>query len=97
MNLHAAITVLNEANKLDPEAMRLLLVQRVPCNEALAQHPTIQVAGERHKYLVGPLGLINGMIEAMSGHRIQANIDVETGRITAFQARPHGTFGPKHT
>ena len=38
-----AIDVLNGALELDREAMSQLLRQRVPCNQALADHPTLQV------------------------------------------------------
>lgn len=63
------LSFLNEAAKLDPVGMGKLLAARVPCNDALAQHPTIQVAGpnEESKHLTkmdtasfGVLGLLNG-------------------------------------
>ena len=37
------VSVLNEALKLDHDAVSKLVTAHVPCNEALANHPTIQV------------------------------------------------------
>lgn len=58
-----AITVLNEAFDADRVAITLLMLRsRVPCNDALAEHPTIQVGRDDYGRLeVGPLGLINGL------------------------------------
>ena len=53
------IEVLNEANKLDNEAISKLFQYRVLCNEELAAHPTIQV--DPDKNLVGLMGIINGI------------------------------------
>ena len=52
------VDALNEANQLDPLAVAELMICRVSCNEALADHPTIQVGNDG----VGPLGLINGLV-----------------------------------
>ena len=38
-----AIDILNEALSLDPQAIKDLVNARVACNEAMADHPTIQV------------------------------------------------------
>jgi hypothetical protein len=64
--LKKACAILNEALQADPEAIKALLNIRVPCNQALAEHPTIQVRGydARGKLCppsIGVLGLINGI------------------------------------
>lgn len=60
------LSALNQAVKDDPLAVRILLNNLVPCNEALADHPTVVV--ERHEeelgHTVGPLGLVNGVLAA---------------------------------
>lgn len=56
-----AIALLNEAVALDRPAMAALLANRVPCNDALADHPTIQVQAQHGGYHVGLLGIINGL------------------------------------
>lgn len=58
-----AIALLNSMVKADPKATEALVEQRIPCNEALAEHPTIQVVGGEgpNPPKVGLLGVINGM------------------------------------
>lgn len=56
-----ALAVLNRAVASDPEAISALLEQRVPCNKALADDPTIQVASKDGAYHVGILGILNGI------------------------------------
>lgn len=67
------IEVLNDAFTRDPLAIRALLVNKVPCNKSLAKHPTIQV-GEvprfENCFEVGTLGIINGIVEALTGERV---------------------------
>lgn len=69
-----AIESLNEAFKADPKAVWTLMNAYTPCNEALADHPTVQVISKevegKETFTVGPLGLINGVVEAALGHRI---------------------------
>jgi hypothetical protein len=59
------VDALNEAFEEDPVAIRALLINIVPCNEALAGHPTIQVAPMGSGYTVGALGLLNGVLGAL--------------------------------
>jgi len=61
--LENVITVLNEINKLDPTVLLALISYRVPCNQALADHPTVQVGkSELGDYFeVGLLGILNGL------------------------------------
>ena len=57
------IEYLNELTRLDPDALTRLVEARVPCNEAIAEHPTAQVGvvAQRPGYEFGVLGLLNGM------------------------------------
>jgi hypothetical protein len=68
--LEDAIKILNEALVLDGYAIEQLFRHRVECNESLTDHPHI-VTGEigRTKTL-STLGLINGIIGSLTGHRI---------------------------
>src|SRR5687767_1323573 len=78
--VHLAVDALNQAFEADPSAIWTLFNAYTPCNEALADHPTVQVIekdvpteveGQTEKrFTVGPLGLINGVIEAALGERI---------------------------
>lgn len=57
------VEVLNDIFKTDKDAIRNLIEYRVPCNDALKDHPTVQVLckedGSDPK--VGLLGIINGI------------------------------------
>lgn len=80
------VALLNEAVKLDPAAMHALVESRVPCNEALADHPTIQVSvydertGEPTpgQFKVGILGILNGLFgtDSAGWGCITANFEV---------------------
>jgi hypothetical protein len=67
------IDSLNEAFESDPMAMTLLMRNKVECNEAFADHPTIQVAVEEldeEKFMVGALGLVNGVLTSAGLPRV---------------------------
>jgi hypothetical protein len=55
------IDFLNEVRELDPKLANSLFRFRPQCNESIATHPTIQVCGNKHRYRVGLLGLLNGL------------------------------------
>ena len=56
------VNLLNEVLALDPKAMNSLMIQRVPCNPALAEHPSVQVGIDGGGgYCFGVLGLFNGL------------------------------------
>jgi len=52
------VDLLNNALELDWEAIKVLLSYRVPCNEELQEHPTIQIRGDNS---VSVLGILNGI------------------------------------
>lgn len=56
-----AIQVLNEAMTCDNNAIGSMIDIRVPCNQDLAKHTTVQVARYGDGWRVGILGIINGM------------------------------------
>jgi hypothetical protein len=68
------VRILNEAYEADPAALHTLICYRVPCNQALADHPTVQVASEpfakTEYFSVGLLGVINGICEPLTGKRV---------------------------
>ena len=57
----AVVAYLNELLELDRPAVAALISNRVPCNEALADHPTCQVGKQHGGFNVGMLGLLNGL------------------------------------
>lgn len=70
--LQTAVDVMNEAWKLDPLAVRAMLINVIPCNVALADHPHILVDKYDEGYVIRELGLINGILEAMGLGRVAA-------------------------
>lgn len=80
----SAVRILNNALKADPVAINKLFSwqNRIPCNEELAKHKTIQVNrldGEEKKWNIGLLGLLNGLFGSnpVSGvGKIAATYDV---------------------
>ncbi len=60
-----AVLLLNSALAADPDAMRTLINTRIPCNQVLAEHPTIQAGKTETGYDVGMLGVINGLFGAL--------------------------------
>ena len=72
VNIQEVVNLLNEALALDYDAISKLVENRVSCNKAIADHPTIQVRYDRGTktgggaYLVGMLGMINGLFDADS-------------------------------
>lgn len=58
VTIEETIALLNSALETDREAISSLIEHRVPCSDAMAEHPTIQVSPNQ---TVGLLGIINGL------------------------------------
>jgi len=57
---------LNEILKTDPVALNALVSHRVPCNDELAKHSTVQVHDDGiNPTTVGLLGVLNGLVGAI--------------------------------
>lgn len=60
--INQILEILNRAVAKDPEAMKALLLLRVPCNKELAEDKNIQVRTEGDgSFSVSPLGLLCGL------------------------------------
>ena len=80
------VKVLNSAMKADRVTIQAMIFGRVTCNQAMADHPTIQVgqAGDG-SFEVGILGIINGLfgVDERDGYGpIAAKLD--KGRVVGF-------------
>lgn len=64
--IDSAVELLNKALELDRRAISSLIQYRVPCNQAMADHPSIQVGSipPSETVVVGLLGIINGIFGA---------------------------------
>lgn len=87
------IQYLNELVALDREVMHELVEGRVPCNEAIARHPTVQVSrNEEDERVLGLLGVINGLIGVdKESWGYVARIFDEDGNLTGFGLSPEFT------
>ncbi len=62
LSLDLVIDKLNEILEHDRAGISdLFLNKKSPCNEELANHPTVQVWGEGGSYSVAILGILNGL------------------------------------
>lgn len=85
------IAFLDSLAKLDPVAMGTLINSRVPCNQELAKHPSVQAGATDclSGYEVGILGVLNGYAGTIEGGKyngwgpISAIIE-QDGRCTGF-------------
>jgi len=68
-DIQEAVDVLNSALNDDKEAITSLVENRVPCNNKLADHPTVQVSGEDDNFRVGLLGIVNGIFGCDGNNR----------------------------
>jgi len=88
VQLGHTVLALNQINELDPTVLPLLIGHRVPCNQALADHPTVQVGKNGKGYEVGLLGILNGFFgikEDGYGYIAARYSDTRLGRIERFE------------
>jgi hypothetical protein len=64
------IDILNECLAIDPNAIHNLIEFRTPTNQALADHPSVQVNAEGAVPVVGMLGILNGIVGVIPGSEI---------------------------
>jgi len=85
------IDALNDFVASDREALHKLVETRVPCNQALADHPTVQVFGSAlgEPPTVGLLGILNGIVGVDSDGWgfIAASFD-DQGQLVKFMRTP---------
>jgi hypothetical protein len=87
MKIEKVVDVLNDALRRDGGAINALLSARIPCNESLADHPTIVVGGSDIAPNIGVLGLINGVIEPLTGDRVCAHYsECSESKLVKFSA-----------
>jgi hypothetical protein len=82
--------LLNSALRHDPVATHALVVNRVPCNPKMVDHPSIVVDAMGGGYVVGLLGFLNGLVYG-TGQVAQATFSADTdraGQLIGFKAVP---------
>lgn len=67
ITLTETIKLLNGLLALDRPAIAALVANRVPCNDALAAHESVQVQPQHGGHHVGLLGILNGLWGTFNG------------------------------
>ncbi|MCP4348122.1 MAG: hypothetical protein GY795_21680, partial [Desulfobacterales bacterium] len=67
VTIEETIDLLNELIETDAPAIAALIANRVPCNQQLADHPTVQCGAQHGGFHVGMLGILNGLFGAHEG------------------------------
>jgi hypothetical protein len=85
-----ACALLNELLKLDPDCVYALVMNRIPCNEALLNHPTVMVQQYKSSSAVGLLGILNGLFGVREDGfgAICVEMDDENKQIICFKLTP---------
>lgn len=78
------LRLLRDALKSDPAAINSLVSQRVYCNEVLAKHQYFQVlltqdGSGNNVYILGILGIINGVLDSLNAPVISAIMNEKNG------------------
>lgn len=79
------IVFLNGLLNSDKPAIAALIANRVPCNQVLADHPSVQVMSQHGGYHVGLLGIINGMFGVDEHGRGSIRCVFEKGNLIRFE------------
>jgi hypothetical protein len=91
-DIQKMVDILNEALNADPDAVSKLFSHRIPCGDALADHPEIIVGpsvpeDKNSPPDLGLLGLLNGMARRIHpDHRIVSHYD-DNGKLFKFSWR----------
>lgn len=99
-----ASEILQRAFEADPNAMHALTVNRVPCNQALADDPDVIVDNPpvlgRTQFSVGMIGVLNGILHAVDlprvAYKLSDEVDAEgRHRFVGFCDVPGDIAGSK--
>lgn len=82
---------LNNMLELDPECTKALVTNRVKCNKAIADHPSIQVQQSSVLYpnKVGLIGILNGMFGIRADGTGPICFEFDKGKIIGFKRTPN--------
>jgi len=88
ISLDATIDFLNELIGTDKNAMGALVVNRVPCNIQMANHPTVQCSKQNDGFNVGMPGIINGMFGDAKSKYAPIAFVFENGNLLRVERTP---------
>lgn len=84
MILDDIIKTLSEALAADPYALQRLFRHRVECNDGMGDHPHIVTGSVGQTTTLSTLGLINGIVSSLTGHRIAIMIPDDSDQLIGF-------------
>lgn len=61
VSIDDVISFLNELFAIDADMVTSMIVNRTPCNQAMANHPSVQVWEWEGETKVGLIGILNGL------------------------------------
>lgn len=76
---------LNQAMDLDPDCLESFFKVRIPCNTAIAEHPTIQVGDVGLRFI----GLLNGMLLSSGSPDVVVEVREDDGAALFFTTKPY--------
>lgn len=86
VSIQDTVDFLNSLIDIDPDAISNLSSVRVGCNKAMADHPTVQVAGISKSYfIVGIVGILNGLFGSDEYGWGHISADYEGSRVKRFR------------
>ena len=86
VSIDEAIDLLNDMLRIDPMATNVLFCAAAPVNQALRDHPTIQVGGEPGYFpVVRLMGVINGIFGVDENVCGAIAAEYDNGRIIGFR------------
>lgn len=99
VTVQEVVDLLNEALRMDKDAVTDLVSERITVNKGLALHPTIQcIETGRGRFEMGLLGFLNGLfgVDEEKHGAIKAVIDPKTKLVASFEVcEPwQGATGP---
>lgn len=83
ITIDETIDYLNDLIEKDP-SIRHLLDIRIHCNEETYNHPTVQVGLHGSIYMVGFIGIINGLFGVHNNGTGAIAADMDNGQIIKF-------------
>lgn len=84
------VELLNELLETDRAAIAALTANRVPCNQKIADHPTVQVASQNDGYTLGMIGLLNGICDG----RLMAEFEEDPNQPLGFKKLVRFSLAP---
>lgn len=93
ISIEQTIDMLNELVNLDRNAVLNLIINRVPCNQGIADHYSVQIQREDDgSFSVGLMGVINGLFGINAYGAGNIRYVLQNGELIRFERNPLETL-----